>query len=183
MSQAMECRLPLPDPNSLNAGQRAIYESILTTRGNLEGPFLAWMHSPGLADPAQRLGAFCRYGTELALVESELLILRVARHFDCLGEQQIHEPIAREAGLSEADVIALREGRPPALRNRRQQLLYDASGALLQTNRIPQGLFDELQAEFGTTAVVEIVGVIGYYALVAMTLNAFEMRKADDGEA
>lgn len=178
MSQSMESRLPLPDSASLNAEQRAIYESIMATRGSLEGPFLAWMHSPGLADPAQKLGAFCRYDTALDLVESELLILRVAHHFDCVGEQQIHEPIAASAGLSQENVVDLREGRRPKLADRRQQLLYEASGALLQTNRIPQDLFDELQAEFGTATVVEIVGIIGYYALVAMTLNAFEMRKA-----
>ena len=173
----MKSRLLLPAPDQLDPAQSAIYQSILSTRGNVEGPFLAWLLAPGLADPAQRLGAFCRYGTSLALVESELLILLVAAGFDCVGEQQIHEPIAIGAGLSEAAVDAIRTGATPELATPRQRMLLRMATALIRTNRIPESVYGEATAEFGQTGVVEIVGVIGYYALVAMTLNAFDMRK------
>lgn len=174
----MKSRLPLPTPDRLDPAQAAIYRSILSTRGNVDGPFLAWLLAPGLADPAERLGAFCRYGTSLALVESELLILSVAARFDCLGEQQIHEPIAVAAGLAQAAVDAIRAGGAPELATARQRLLHRMATALLRTNRIPDAVYADAVAEFGETGVVEIAGVIGYYALVAMTLNAFDMRKA-----
>jgi len=173
----MKSRLPLPDPATLTPEQRAIHDSILASRGNLEGPFLAWLLSPGLAGPAERLGAFCRYGTALPLVETELLILTVAGHHRCIGEQQIHEPIARRAGLDDATLEALRRAEVPALADARQRLLHALAHQLLATQRIDASTYHAAAAEFGVRGVVEAVGVIGYYALVAHTLNAFEMRR------
>ena len=172
----MQSRLPLPDLARLDPGQRAIHDSILATRGNLSGPFLAWMHSPGLASPAEKLGAFCRYGSGFALVESELLILCVAAHCECLGEQQIHEPIALQAGLPAQAIARLRSGLAPDLADGRQRLLHRLATELLRTHRIGDGPYREGIAAFGERGMVELVGILGYYTLVAMTLNAFEMR-------
>ena len=172
----MQSRLPLPAPEQMTPEQRVIRDSILSTRGNLDGPFLAWLHSPGLAAPAQQLGAFCRYGTSLSLQESELLILCVSAHHACVGERQIHEPIALRAGLPQAAVDAIRAGGVPPLDDPRQRLLHALALQLLRTNRIDADTFDTARATFGDAGLVEVVGIIGYYALVAHTLNAFEMQ-------
>ena len=174
----MQSRIDLPSANDMDPRQQAIYQSVLSTRGNADGPFLAWLHSPGLAGPAQQLGAFCRYDTQLSLVESELLILCVAAHFKCVGEQQIHEPIAIEAGLSEEVVATLREGGVARLRTPRLTLLQTLARQLLGDSRIEDETFDTAQEVLGTQTLVEVVGIIGYYSFVAMTLNAFEMRLA-----
>jgi 4-carboxymuconolactone decarboxylase len=59
-------RLPDIDPASLTPEQRRVYDAILNgPRGIVEGPLRVWVNSPGLADKAQALGAFCRYGTSL----------------------------------------------------------------------------------------------------------------------
>lgn len=173
----MKSRLQLPAPDQLDPAQAGIYHSIMATRGNVEGPFLAWLLAPGLAGPAQKVGAFCRYGTALELVESELLILLVAAAHNCIGEQQIHEPIARKAGLTESAVDCIRRNQAPILATPRQQMLYRLACALLQTHRIEASIYASAETLFGQTTLVEIVGVLGYYAMVAMTLNAFEMSK------
>lgn len=172
----MQARLPLPDVANLTPAQRAIHDSILSTRGNLSGPFLAWLHVPGLAAPAEQLGAFCRYGTSLALVESELLILIVAQHYQCEGERLIHEPIALKAGLSATAIASLRAGDAPDLTDARQSLLWRLANTLMRDKRWPDNLYAEGLAVFGQSGMVEIVGIVGYYALTAYTLNAFEMR-------
>jgi 4-carboxymuconolactone decarboxylase len=172
----MKSRLPLPNVYQLNAEQRAVHDSILATRGNLSGPFLAWMHSPGLASPAEKLGAYCRYNTCFDLVESELLILCVAAHYRCLGEQQIHEPIAQNAGLMPEAIERVRQGQVPSLANGRQQLLYRLATQLLSTHRIDDALYKEGISSFDERGMVELVGILGYYTFVAMTLNAFEMQ-------
>lgn len=172
----MKSRLSLPEPARMSPEQRAVHDDVLRTRGNLHGPFLAWILSPGLAAPAQQLGAFCRYGSSLALVESELLILRVAAHFDCPAEQAIHEPIAVKAGLSEKVVQALGRGESPSLATPRLQLLSDCAGELLRENRLTDAMYARARETFGETTLVEIVGVVGYYTFVAYTLNAFDMR-------
>ena len=172
----MQSRLPLPDIQSLNPEQKAIHDSILATRGNLSGPFLAWMHSPELASHAEKLGAFCRYKTGLPLVESELLILCVAARFQCVGEQQIHEPIAAAAGVPTQAIADLRQGLRPQLADPRQQLLADLARELLSTNRLSPASYAQASQVLGERLLVEVVGVLGYYALVALTLNAFEMQ-------
>ena len=172
----MESRLRLPNPENMTDAQRAIHAEVLATRGNAQGPFLAWLLSPGLADPAQKLGAFCRYGTSLPLAESELLILAVAAHYRCSGEQRIHEPIALEAGVPSEVVAAIREGRDPPLQGDRERLLFECASALLADKALPDALYRRAVAAFGEKTLVEVVGIIGYYAFVAYTLNAFEMR-------
>src|SRR5690606_14853004 len=93
-------------------------------RGNLDGPFLAWAHSPQLADSAQKLGAFCRYGTRLELRLSELAILLTAAWWQSQAEWQIHEPIARQAGLAEGVIEALRRGEEPTFEQDDERLVY-----------------------------------------------------------
>lgn len=121
----MKSRLKLPEPSRLTPAQQPIFEDILRTRGNVDGPFLAWLLSPGFADPAQKLGAFCRFDTSLSHVETELLILFVAAHYACTAEQQIHEPIAQKAGLPSEVIAAIRTGRVPPLATARQRMLAE----------------------------------------------------------
>ena len=177
MPKTMQSRLPVPDVAELDEAQKAVYDSILATRGNIDGPFLAWMHSPELASRAEKLGAFCRYQTSLELIESELLILCVAHHHNCLGEQQIHEPIARSAGLGMDIIDQIRKGSMPNLINVRQSVLFQIANQLLSSQRLTDQTYKEGVQIFGERTLVEIVAVIGYYTFVAMTLNAFEMSK------
>lgn len=172
----MKSRLTLPDVDHLSEEQQSVRASILATRGNLDGPFLAWMHSPAMASHAEKLGSFCRYQTGFSMIESELLILCVAAHFRCVGEQQIHEPIALRAGLSEAVIDRIRAGAKPPLAGERLELLYRLSTELMRENRIGPDSFEIGLATFGEQGMVELVGIVGYYTFVAMTLNAFDMR-------
>lgn len=172
----MKSRLKMPTPESMTAAQAAVRDSILATRGNLEGPFLAWMLSPQLADPAEKLGAFCRYQSGLELIESELLILYVAAHHACTGEQQIHEPMARSAGLSDEALVAIRCDEMPALATPRLRLLALVARELLVKDRISDDLYTHAARLFSESELVNIVAIIGYYSFVAYTLNAFDMR-------
>jgi 4-carboxymuconolactone decarboxylase len=177
MSKPMQSRLLVPDIAALDEPQKVVYDSILATRGNLDGPFLAWMHSPELASRAEKLGAFCRYQTSLELIESELLILCVAHHHNCLGEQQIHEPIACSAGPGMDIIDQIRKGSMPNLINERHSVLFQIANQLLSSHRLTDLTYKEGVQIFGERTLVEIVAVIGYYTFAAMTLNAFEMSK------
>ncbi len=176
----MRARIALPDPARLSPQGRRIYESILSTRGSLEGPFLAWLHAPQLADPAEKLGAFCRYGTHLQPMESEMLILLVAKAFRCDGEWQIHAPIAARVGLDPAAIGAIGVGRRPILPTERLATLHEFASELLGTHRVSAERFERTMHMLGTEGLVEVVGLVGYYTLVAMTLNAFEMTLESD---
>ena len=177
----MRARTTLPRPEDLSDAQRAVYDSILATRGNIDGPFLVWLNSPVLAGHAEKLGAFCRYETSLDRDQVELLILLVAARFRCNGEWAIHAPIALDAGVPAAVIEAIRVGRAPQLDEPGLDVLYRFANVLLRTNRIDDDGFAAAAELFGLPVLVEVVGVLGYYALVAMTLNAFDMDVAGDG--
>ncbi|MDH4557075.1 carboxymuconolactone decarboxylase family protein [Pseudomonas sp. BN417] len=177
----IESRLTALTEEQMSDAQRAVLKAILSgPRGNLDGPFLAWVHSPELADRAQRLGAFCRYDTRLELRLTELAILVTASWWQSQAEWQIHEPIARQAGLSDAVIEALCQGVEPPYERDDERLVHRLGRTLYATRRIDDGLYAEAVAAFGEPAVVELVGVFGYYALVAMTLNVFQVRRGTD---
>ena len=178
---AIQSRLGTLTDATMDDAQRAVLKDILAgPRGNLDGPFLAWIHSPELANHAQRLGAFCRYGTRLELRLTELAILFTATWWQSQAEWQIHAPIARSAGVSDAVIAALQQQTEPPFTQEDERLVYRLGKTLYETRRIDDALYAQAIEAFGEPAVVELVGVFGYYALVAMTLNVFAVRRDTD---
>jgi len=178
----IHARVALPDPEELSDSGREVLQSILSTRGNLDGPFLAWLHSPEFASRAERLGAFCRYETQLSALESELLILIVAAHYRCTAEWQIHFPIAQRTGLDAKTTEAIRIGATPVLLGARHAHLHAFASELLSQNRVSDRTFEDARCDFSVKELVEVVGILGYYSLVALTLNSFEVRLEDRGK-
>ncbi|MEW7859140.1 carboxymuconolactone decarboxylase family protein [Pseudomonas chlororaphis] len=156
---AIRSRLSELVAEQMDDAQRAVLEEILSgPRGNLDGPFLAWIHSPQLASHAQRLGVFCRFHTRLGLRLSELSILVTAAWWQSQAEWQIHEPIARGAGISDQVIDALRQGTEPVFEHDDERLVYRLGQALYATRRIDDGLYAQAVQAFGEPAVVELVG-------------------------
>jgi len=177
----MQSRLTQLNSDNTTPEQQRVLTKILTgPRGNLDGPFLAWVHSPELADPAQELGAYCRYHTRIPLRLSELAILTTAVCWQSQAEWQIHEPIAHQAGISKQITEAIRIGSEPVFANADEQLVYQLTRSLYDTKRIPDDLYQQAVNHFGESALVDLIGILGYYSLVAMTLNAFEVRRNTD---
>ncbi|RDU98235.1 carboxymuconolactone decarboxylase family protein [Trinickia dinghuensis] len=174
-------RLPEFDRAAASPEQLAVLDEILTgPRGNLAGPFLAWIASPELAQHAQQLGAFCRYRTGLPLRLSELAILVTAAQWRAQAEWQIHYPIAIEAGVTESAAEALLRGRRPDFADADEALIYNFAIELYDAKRVSDMTFAKAVQRFGHATTVNLVGLLGYYALVSMTLNVFAMREDDD---
>jgi 4-carboxymuconolactone decarboxylase len=170
-------RLPHFDMSTATPEQKAVLDEILSgPRGNLNGPFLGWIHSPELAQHAQRLGAFCRYQTGLSLRLSELAILVTASRWQAQAEWYIHYPIALQAGVGVADAETIRQGRRPDFADADDALIYDFASELYETKRVSDATYAQAVERFGHQVVINLVGLLGYYALVAMTLNVFDMR-------
>ena len=177
VSATSEDRLPAFDRAHATAEQEAVLTEILSgPRGNLNGPFLGWIHSPELAQYAQRLGAFCRYRTGLPLRLSELAILVTAARWRSQAEWHIHYPIALEAGVPVATAEAIRNGQRPEFDDGDDALIYAFATELYETQRVSEPTYRAAIARLGHQVTINLVGLLGYYALVAMTLNTFEMR-------
>ncbi|CAN7668945.1 carboxymuconolactone decarboxylase family protein [Caballeronia sp. LjRoot29] len=173
----MTNRLPNFDIAHATDEQKTVLQNILSgPRGNLNGPFLGWIHSPELADHAQRLGAFCRYKTGLSLRLSELAILVTAARWQSQGEWFIHYPIALNAGVPKAVADAVHRGERPTFDDADDALIYEFATELYETKRVSDKTFAAVVARFEHVVVINLIGLLGYYALVAMTLNTFDMR-------
>ena len=176
-------RMTLLTPAELKSEQLRVYEaigagprggSIASPSGGLMGPFNAWLRSPGLADPAQKLGAFLRFQTTLPARLSELAILITARHWSAQFEWHAHEPLARKGGLAPEIIAAIKARQRPPFANDDEELVYDFCTAVYETRGVDERTYKAAVAAFGEQGVVELVGLLGYYAFVSMTLNVFE---------
>jgi 4-carboxymuconolactone decarboxylase len=172
-------RFTPPDVAALNAEQRAVYDATRAgRRGTVPANVLAWLPSPELAGRAAHLGEFVRYGTSLPPAQSELAILIVARHWSCQYEWAIHAVEAAKAGVADEVIAAIAEHRRPPL-DGTAAVVFDVAGALVATGALPAAPFAAGEAALGRQGLVELVGLVGYYTMVAMTLNAFAVPTPD----
>ena len=177
----MQSRLTELTSDNITPEQKRVLDSILQgPRGNLDGPFLAWVHSPELADHAQKLGAYCRYHSRIPLRLSELAILTTAACWQSQAEWQIHEPIAHQAGINRQITEAIRLGHAPVFADSQEALVYQITMTLYSSKRIPDSLYQQAVAMLGEVELVDLIGILGYYSLVAMTLNVFEVQRETD---
>jgi 4-carboxymuconolactone decarboxylase len=172
----MTDRPPILDESRLTPEQQAVFDRIRSgPRGVVVGPLRVWLASPELADHAQALGAFCRYRTRLPPRLSELAILVIGAHWQSGFEWVAHAPIALKVGLAADAIEAIRRGREPNLVRADERAVYAFARELLLTKRVSSDSYSAAVRELGLEAAVELVGVLGYYTLIAMTINAFEV--------
>ncbi|MFC7705453.1 carboxymuconolactone decarboxylase family protein [Plastorhodobacter daqingensis] len=169
-------RLAPPDPDTLTPDQRRVHDLIASgPRGQVRGPLAIWLHRPRLAETAQALGAYCRYGTTLDPRLSELAILCMAVVWRSEFEWWAHKPIALKAGLAPDTVEALRRGETPAFSSDEEEVVHAVVTTLAAERRLPDALYSRAEAVLGTDRLVDLVGLCGYYTLISMTLNVFEV--------
>ena len=166
-------RIRLFDGDGLTPEQKAIYDTVVSgRRGRMVGPLRAALHSPELADRWSRLGEQLRYNTSLTPVQSELAILIVARHWSSDTEWAIHAAIARDVGLDPAIVDSIRSCEVPLFVDLDKALIYEYTRQLLQTGHVRNETYKQLHQRFEDVWLVELTALVGYYSMVAMTLNA-----------
>lgn len=173
-------RLPILQPEDMTPAQRAVHDSIATgPRGGVRGPLALWLHRPELADRAQSLGRYCRYDSCLAPRLSELAILTTARIWDAAYEWQAHLAPARAAGLSEAIIGAVAADKAPPFAQADEEQVYSFTRELNLTRSVSDDLYARTVAELGHEGTVDLVGILGYYSLISMTIKAFEVPAAE----
>ena len=169
-------RLPPLQPESMTEEQRAVYQEIRSgPHGRVGGPYPAWLNSPELARRARALSEFIRFRSSLPAKLLELAILITGRHWKADYEFYAHAKLARKAGLEAPIIAALAAGRRPDFTDTDQEAVYALCTELFETNRVSEESYQRAVEAFGLTAVVELIGTIGYYSLVCMTLNTFQI--------
>jgi len=169
-------RIPKLDIAGLSPEQRSVYDTIISgPRRKVAGPLAIWLESAEFADKAQALGAFCRYGSSLPPRLSELAILITGALWKAGYEWYSHAPLAIAAGIDPAIVEAIRTGQAPTLARLDEQAVYALARELLDTRQVSDATYQQAVTQLGQKGVVELVGILGYYTLISMTIKTFEV--------
>ena len=169
-------RIPLFPSDIMNPEQRAVHDRIVSgPRGRIQGPLRAALHNPELADKWQALGALLRYGTTLPPRLSEIAILVTGRACNSPFEWYAHRAEAEKAGVEQPIVEALlAQTEPPGL-SPDDAAVYRYAVELNRHRSVSDATYATALARFGERTVVELTALIGYYTMVAMTLNCHEI--------
>jgi 4-carboxymuconolactone decarboxylase len=157
----------------MDAEQKDVYDAnVASKRGRMPAPVHAWIRSPKMAKP---LGEFLRYDSTLGARLSEIAILVCARHWTAHFEWYAHKKLGLEAGVTPEVIAAIAMRKAPDFSgDDKGRIVHDVSKALMENHRVPQPLYDTAVAALGEQGLVELIGLLGYYCLVSMTLNTFE---------
>jgi len=169
-------RIPLISADNLTPEQRVVYDRIVTgPRKMIVGPLRAALHNPELAEHWQQLGALLRYRTSLPQRVKEIAILVTARRWNSELEWQVHEAAARTADVPAGTIAAIREARADVPDDPADAAVYEFVRELQETGRVSHQAYQRAHERFGTVGIVELTALVGYYTMVAMTLNAHEI--------
>ena len=169
---------PLPD-SEWSDGQREIMKPFVA-QGRVFNVFATLLNHPDLF---RRWLVFANHvlgKSTLSLRDREILILRTGLLADCDYEWHQHIGIARQAGMTDDEIRAVREGPQAAGWSRNERLLLQAVDELKADSHLSDETWAGLGGHYDTRQIMDIVFTVGQYTMLAMALNTLGVQ-LDDG--
>jgi 4-carboxymuconolactone decarboxylase len=162
--------------DSIARGPRAAKRrSLVDEKGNLTGPFNAFLHVPELGRHWSAIGEGLRFRTRLDRRLFELAILIVAAHWRSGHEWAAHAGLARSEGLGEGVIAAILAGERPAFAKTDEDIVYSFVHELLTRHGVGDATYAAAVSLLGEAELVELINALGYYIGLATMLNAFDV--------
>jgi len=164
---------PLTDSTMTAAQRKAVAELESGPRGkmNPHGPNALLLRSPDLMSRTQRVGEYLRFGSSLPPRINEFALLVTAREWGAQLEWVEHHPLALKAGLDPAAAEDLRLGKRPRAMQDDEAAVYQFLKELHETHGVSDATFAAVADRFGEQGVIDLIGLSGYYTMLAMVLN------------
>lgn len=143
-------------------------------------PYRAYIRSPDLAPRLSALSDYLRWNTSLSPRLSELAILITAREWTAQYEWFAHYPLALKGGLDPKVADAIAAGKRPDTMKDDEAALYDLATALYRDRKVSDAVYKAAREKFGERGIMDIIGIIGYYDLVSMTLITMQAAPPND---
>jgi 4-carboxymuconolactone decarboxylase len=162
---------------NLNPRQQKLHDDLLRTRprSHLTGPFAVWIHTPDIAEHADRLVSAFRVAPKLDRRLLELIILMMCREATAQYAWSVHEPLGLKEGLTQDVIDAIRARRRPDFKRDDERLIYDFVSELVATKTVSNEMFERAKKAFGLEGVIELVTCVGFYGMIGYVLNVFEI--------
>lgn len=181
MTDDSRARVPyITSRDAVPPSLRDQFDTVADSRGGVRGPFAVLMNSPRVAGLVGELGAYVRFESQLSDDERELAIITTAHEHDCAYEWAAHEPLAREAGVRDEPIGAILADEPPTHLDDWERTIVRYGRELFRDNEVSEPVFSAALDRFGADGVTELTATMGYYALIACVLNAFEVQPTDE---
>ena len=158
-----------------------VVDGIIKSRGALQGPFSLFLHAPELAGRVAHLGAYVRFEGGLDMRVRVLAAMTVARELDAVYVWGAQTGSARRQDVPESTISAIRERHTREVPADDAQII-DFTRRLIQHHRVDDATVLALRQRFGERGLIELTGTIGYYSMLAMTVNACELEPGPDAE-
>jgi 4-carboxymuconolactone decarboxylase len=177
-------RIEQVERDKLSARQQALYDDIMRTRprGKLSGPFSVWIHRPDIAEPANGLANCFRVSPKLDKCLIELIVLLVCRDATAQYAWSAHFNLAREAGISAETIEAIRARRRPEFGRDDERIVYDLVTELLASKKVSPATYGRAEAALGRDGIIEAVTCAGFYGMIGLVLNTFEIPPQPGGD-
>jgi 4-carboxymuconolactone decarboxylase len=177
-------RFPQPTMEQLNPEQQAVAAEVLKqSSAGLGGPYGMLIKSPELLKRYLMMTDYLRQKTSLPHRLNEMAILLEARIWDAQYEWWAHEPLARKAGLSDAIIAAIREGKRPGAMQPDEAVVYDVVTELLNKRQLPDDTFNRAKQILGEQQTIDLVAVTGFYVMVSAVVIAGRIAIPNGGPA
>jgi 4-carboxymuconolactone decarboxylase len=177
-------RFPQPAMEQLNAEQQAVAAEVLKqSSSGLGGPYGMLIKSPELLKRYLLMTDYLRQKTSLPRRLNEMAILLEARLWDAQYEWWAHEPLARKAGLSEAIIGDIRDGKRPGSMQPDEAVVYDVVTELLSKRQLSDDSFAKAGQILGEQQVIDLVVVAGFYVMVSTVIIAGRVAIPNGGPA
>jgi 4-carboxymuconolactone decarboxylase len=171
-------RLPDVDADHLDDEQQRLHEMLMSrpevAAMGLVGPFGVWMHAPDVGIAMSRLGGKVRFSTSLPANVTEVAICTTGAHYRAAFEFAAHRTMAIRAGVDADKLDRLAAGDTPGF-NGDEAAAHAVATELLCDHRISTPTYADAADRFGHQGMVELVTTVGYYGLISMLLNGFEV--------
>jgi len=158
--------------------QQHIYDAIAASRGVVGGPWLALLHSPELAGRTAHLGSYVRFESSLDHKIIEFAALVSAREVDCKHEWAAHVANGQKAGIPLETIRAVYQKQGPEHFSSEDAQIVSFVREILHSHRVSDKTFQALYGRLGERGFVELSATVGYYAMLACTLNTFDVATA-----
>jgi 4-carboxymuconolactone decarboxylase len=162
---------PIPADKLTEAQKKAAAEFLVERKQEVFGPFVPLSRSPQLMINAAKMGTYLRFGNSLPRDVSEFAILLVARRFTQQYEWYVHAADGKTAGLSDAIIQAVADGRRPEGMTDGMEIVYEFSNELNDFHSVTDRTYARMVAKYGEQGMMDLIGLNGYYSMISMVLN------------
>jgi 4-carboxymuconolactone decarboxylase len=155
-----------------------VYDAIAQSRGAVGGPWMALLHSPDLAGRTAHLGSYIRFESSLDRKMLELAALAAARELGCKHEWAAHIVHGQKAGISLETIRAIHQKKATEHFSTEDAQVISYVREIISSHRVSEPTFQALYGRLGEKGFVELAATVGYYAMLACTMNTFDVYTA-----